>query len=343
MKKLFFLFLATTFISSLSFATILRVGYKGPIISGVDYANLQSAYDAATIGDTLMFYPGSYNMGQSDKRLVFLGYGYFLSGTGSNANLQNITGDLNISLQMNAPSSGSIFEGIQTLSVTTYFGESVNDVTIRRCGGSFGIFSSPGTTCNNWKIIQCTNAYISPSWSGGKATNFQVHNSIIKGYGLSGSEHIGIFNNCYFESIGVNISNSGIMFQNCIFQGNSVSAFSNAIFQNCLFDIANPGLTGTNNQFEIKFGGQFGNSNTVFVGHPIALAGETEDGKYKLKPGSPAIGAGIGGIDLGIFGGVNPYRLSGIPSIPTIYKLEASSLNATTNPYTITFSTRSNN
>ncbi len=95
MKKLFLLYLAATLISSLSFANMLRVGYKGPSISGVDYADLQSAHNAANIGDTLMFYPGSYNMqmGQTTKRLVYLGYGYFLSGEGSNPDLQTITGD----------------------------------------------------------------------------------------------------------------------------------------------------------------------------------------------------------------------------------------------------------
>jgi hypothetical protein len=108
-----------------------------------------------------------------------------------------------------------------------------------------------------------------------------------------------------------------------------------------MFSQANPGITGNNNLFNVDFSP--GNINAVFTGYPVDISGETNDGKYKLKPGSPAIGAGIGGVDLGIFGGPNPYRLSGIPSIPAFYKLEASSINATTNPFTVTFSTRSNN
>lgn len=344
MKKLFFLWVAATFINSLSFATIRRVGYKGPTISGVDYSDMQLAHDASSVGDTLMFYPGSYNMGLATKRLVYLGFGYFLSGAGSNPNLQSITGDLTLDLYLTADASGSVFEGIHSLSVRSYFGNNVNDVIIKRCNANLGVFNSEGTTCNNWKISQCSDISFSGAWEGGKATNFRVDNSVISSLNLGGNtEHTGLFNNCHFlGGLAVNLRNNGIMFQNCIFQNSSFSNFSNAIFQYSLFNIANPGLTGNNNQFGVAFVSP-SITNTIFVGHPLVVEGESADGKYKLKPGSPAIGAGMGGIDLGIFGGVNPYRLSGIPSIPTIYKLEASSLNATTNPFTVTFSTRSNN
>ena len=71
------------------------------------------------------------------------------------------------------------------------------------------------------------------------------------------------------------------------------------------------------------------------------------DGKYSLKSGSPAIGAGTlgaGTTDAGIFGGATPYRLSGIPPVPTIYAL--TSPQGTTpagNIVQINLSTRSNN
>ena len=40
------------------------------------------------------------------------------------------------------------------------------------------------------------------------------------------------------------------------------------------------------------------------------------DGRYKLKAGSPAIGYGVGGVDCGIYGGPEPYVLSGMPTVP---------------------------
>ena len=59
--------------------------------------------------------------------------------------------------------------------------------------------------------------------------------------------------------------------------------------------------------------------STVFVG-----AGEgSTDGQWQLAENSPAIGAGLGGVDLGAFGGPTPYVLSGLPSMPAIYFLNA--------------------
>ena len=49
----------------------------------------------------------------------------------------------------------------------------------------------------------------------------------------------------------------------------------------------------------------------------------TFDNRYELKAGSPAIGAGVGGIDCGAFGGETPYKLSGIPFVPLIYQVNA--------------------
>ncbi len=85
--------------------------------------------------------------------------------------------------------------------------------------------------------------------------------------------------------------------------------------------------------------------STVYVG------GTTGgwDSRMMLKAGSPAIGAGVtvGTIvspDCGAFGATDPYKLSGIPNIPTIYSLSApTSIPSGTNSMNVTFSTRNNN
>ena len=46
----------------------------------------------------------------------------------------------------------------------------------------------------------------------------------------------------------------------------------------------------------------------------------SDDAKWKLKTGSPAIGAGVSGVDCGAFGGPTPYVLSGVPNLPHIYE-----------------------
>jgi hypothetical protein len=64
---------------------------------------------------------------------------------------------------------------------------------------------------------------------------------------------------------------------------------------------------------------------------------------WQLLPASPASGAGFDGADCGIFGGTSfAYMLSGLPDIPSIYRLTvpASASGSTMN---ITFSTRINN
>jgi len=75
---------------------------------------------------------------------------------------------------------------------------------------------------------------------------------------------------------------------------------------------------------------------TVFVGS----TGQSTDGQWQLKEGSPAIGAGLSGEDCGMFGGNTPYHLSGLPNIPSIYKLSMpSTSNGNTLPVTISVKT----
>lgn len=59
--------------------------------------------------------------------------------------------------------------------------------------------------------------------------------------------------------------------------------------------------------------------NEVFADFGGTL-GYSTDGKWQLKEGSPAIGAGENGIDCGAFGGTSPYVLSGLPAVPHIYE-----------------------
>ena len=343
-NKIFTLFIAALLISNVSFAKIFRVGYTGPQITETDFTNAQEAHDAASAGDTLLFFPGSYNINTATKKLVYLGYGYYTSGTDGNANLQLLTGACGLVVYLNQGASGSTFEGIESLqAIANYQENGVNDITIRRCKGTAYVFSSAGNTSNNWQILQCTDMIIQPNWQGGNTTNLRVENSHITQISFAGSAlNTGQFINCFITNPST-LNDNAINFQNCIFQYSpSATGNSNSLFQYCLFPDAAPGLSGSNNKFNIPLSDNAG-VNNVFIGYPYAAVGESADSKYKLKAGSPAKGAGMGGIDMGIYGGTNPYKLSGIPSIPAFYKLTAPSNNATTNPYTITFSVRSNN
>jgi len=50
----------------------------------------------------------------------------------------------------------------------------------------------------------------------------------------------------------------------------------------------------------------------------IGSSNGTFDGRWRLAPESPARGAGIDGADAGIFAGMHPYVLSGLPAVPFI-------------------------
>ena len=73
----------------------------------------------------------------------------------------------------------------------------------------------------------------------------------------------------------------------------------------------------------MQVGGSFlpagnGNLNGPYLLSDVFVSAGSSDGKWRLKPGSPAIGAGIDGVDLGPFGGPAPYILSGLPSRPRL-------------------------
>ena len=90
----------------------------------------------------------------------------------------------------------------------------------------------------------------------------------------------------------------------------------------------NNGLANINNQNSVGYAAIF-----TYTG--------SDDGKFTLKASpSPARAAGTAGVDCGIFGGTQPYILSGIPNAPTIYNLNSTVSGTNLN---VTLGTKSNN
>ena len=123
MKKIFFLSVAVTLICSLANATIRRVGFFGPSVSGVDYSTLQAAHDAANAGDTIMMMPGAIMSASISKALIIIGPGYYLDPTNTsypgNAGLQatvNSTTPGNLSLNSGASNTQIIGCSINLIS-----------------------------------------------------------------------------------------------------------------------------------------------------------------------------------------------------------------------------------
>ena len=91
-----------------------------------------------------------------------------------------------------------------------------------------------------------------------------------------------------------------------------------------------------------QFGTADGNQENVTMTTVFDGTGST-DGQWQLAVSSPAIGAGIGGIDVGMYGGTDPYVLSGIPHIPNIYQFDGPTTGSTTAGLPITLKVKSNN
>ena len=86
-----------------------------------------------------------------------------------------------------------------------------------------------------------------------------------------------------------------------------------------------------------------GNAANIFTAFPV-IGTTSADARYQLKAGSPALTVGNGGTPIGMFTGSYPYKLSNIPTIPTIYALTSpQGNNPTGSTIQINVSTRGNN
>lgn len=346
MKTKFFtllVLLAFIFNTQHANAKIFRVGYWGKQIAGQDYPDMQSAHDAAGVGDTLLIFPGNYTANFSKRRLYVAGYGYYLAGSGADSGLQVITGRPSISVTLLNGCDSTMFQGLDSLTILTPYAYpgNINNIVINRCYVSIGSSVDANITLNNFTISQSyiKSISLSPTGQTFKFTSILLENNIINGLSFvpAGASSTGIINNNIFITA-PNFNSGNYSLYNNIFLSTTVP--SN--IANCTFDYNIASNNTIPNTAPYNHNNDSVTFSTVFVGYPTQGTW-SNDNRYMLAAGSPAIGAGENGIDCGIFGGTNPYRLGGIPSIPFFYKLTAPSNTATTNPYVITFSVRSNN
>lgn len=291
-----------------------------------DFSDLQPAINAASAGDTIMVeasaivYNNTYTV---NKRLILIGAGYYLGNpkTQANPNSSQLT-----SIFFNPGSEGSVLEGFY---VTTYIELNTGSITIQRNYSNWEVHIAnlKDAVCNNDTIRQNILGYLSVygniNLGNNSVGNLMVYNNIFThnqlGQNIFFLQRIndvsGFFINNIFEGIVFNCSN--FVFQNNIFIGGSFgngTQPTNTYFNNLSSGTLVP--TGNGNVQNLDM-------STVFVGYPDAT-GFTPDGRFKLKAGSPAIGSGVLGattVDCGVFGGVAPYVLSGMASLPSIYSL----------------------
>ncbi len=169
-----------------------------------------------------------------------------------------------------------------------------------------------------------------------------------------------ITNNIVFD---MGLSNSGATpILNSTISNNNIYGrlWANAsIITNNIFSSSTAGtnsfdpITGTTNSVTNNISTYYtlptsnGNLNStiaaIFAVNPHSATPVGLDKHYQLAVSSPAIGAGTGGTDCGIFGGSSPYVLSGQPSSPIITILNSATAGNTATPLNVSVTVRGNN
>lgn len=348
MKKLATLLIAFTTFS----ATAGVITCSNNPNSPGQYTDLQLAIDNANANDTILIQGSStaYNTDITIQiPLTLMGAG-FNNPNGGNTTLGRITlGRANPSVG----ASGTTITGIQfsclILQPSFTGGNATNqiisDITLDRCrlyGGALAGTTYQGIRFQNYTDCAYNNFNIKNCYIIGKVFTFDNYPFFT--FTLSNFT----FNNCYFtgasEFIIPAIADlSPLAFVNCFFhdnmafvyyQGSSGDVVFGHKYENCIFynaktegcvncvydnnltygctndaliDPVNPGSSG---------GGNVVGQDPLFVNYPIGGGAFSYAHDYNLQVGSPAIGTGTAGTDVGIHGGVSPMQIGLNPSIP---------------------------
>ena len=278
---------------STAFSAVLTVDNRPGSVAM--FSSIQSAYNAAQDGDTILVAGGGANYGNvvSYKRLNWISGPTSFAQLDLDLRVDTILGD----------SSGSLLQGLNCgLTVR----ENVTGVIVERC--------TDRTTWNFFSAVtmrECnlrTNAFfLSPGSSGTYITNSILHSVQV------GEENV-IFDHCYIDS--------------------NFNGFINSSVSNTVFSMNNNNFTlnGSTITNSIQLGFDelpTGGGNIITPG--LDVNDVFANSNLELAAGSPGIDAGTAGTDLdgsprdiGIYGGQNPYPVTGlITGIPRITRLVA--------------------
>jgi hypothetical protein len=294
------------------------------------FSNLQKAHNAASNGDTLVI-EGSYKFYDTlicTKKLFIMGPGYFLNENPGRS-INKLSAKV-LCIYFNSGSEGTMVTSLE-IPLGSYI--NTNNITIRRCrtyhteiadsiknATITGCYFNDNDEYNSYNFGFPVQRYNydgqNPSLRlGMHITNLLVNNCIILGTR---------YKEGYYGE-----NNPTIMFMNNIFKGGYALDISigwkNNIVENAPgFYVRYPwGPDVCCNSIGFRQ-----NDTSLFIDS------QSPDGKWQLREGSPAIGAGENGVDCGPFGGPHPYVLSGIEKdagLVAYYKLNGNCEDASGN------------
>lgn len=313
--------------------------------NSADFKTVQAAHDAATAGDTLYIMGSGVPYGNlvMTKRLNLFGPGYFLA---ENPETQANISEARIgTLDLNPGSEGTLITGLYFHSPTSITRSQIiinaSNIVFKR-NRVYGMTSNSAsiyitdTTGNvfilqNYIVNDQNASNVHAIWLQGQNTNVEIRNNfiLVLDNGTTGAI------NCPATS-SATVSNNlmrGFLYLNYCVVTNNILIAGNYTGANNL--ITNN--LGNYNQFPAG-----SNLQSVGMNSSLFVASGGSDAWYRIKDGSVGDSYGTDGTDVGPYGGWDPYVTSGIPSLPSIYYLEAPASGSATNGLPVRIKAKSN-
>ena len=303
-----------------------------------DFSDLATAIGKAASGDTLLLAGSatSYGTAKLDKELHLIGPGWNIKenhpdatpATGASIDLLTID---------NSNASGS---SLTSLRITSISLSNTADILVQRIR----------------PVSETQDATVSVSMlrvsSATLRQNFRL--AIAAKNGEANISKLKVLNNIVASQFRLNATDAQIE-HNLILDG-PVDISGASLRYNLLYPGSNTGVTLANSLAEFNVAAQSASKNADRKGFwpgnnnlndadadSLFVAAGSFDSQFQLGPKSPAANIANTGLDVGPFGGGRPYILSGMPSVPVIFQVNAPataergetiniSFNATTEP-----------
>ncbi len=285
--------------------------------ANAQYSDLQTAISAASSGDIIYVHTSEVSYGNIniDKPLTLIGFSH------SDTDKKTILGYVYL-LDNASNTTISGFYISNELSASNNSTE-LSNIIIENNYIVSGIYSADTRAGINQMIIR-GNVLYEVGDNVSVYSNFKnviISNNIIRYWAyIKYHESATIKNNVFlgrYHPVNHDETTGDLDVQNCIFYDDSVSTrdinSDGVVYENCLtYNIGSGSysvLNGTNN---------VNNQNPNFVSASDDIFNVTDD--YNLQAGSPAIGTGVGGIDMGIYDNSaftfnNVGHTNGIPTV----------------------------
>lgn len=279
---------------------------------------LKAAYEASTDGDTIYLPGGAFNMPDGfEKQLTIFGAGHYPDSTQATRKTT-----LNSTLYLNVNADNFYMEGVDINgNISFEYDKSINNVTIKRCKftnlqiDKNSDNTSDTTYCNNISVI---GNVINYNLSLRNARNVLVANNIIRA-AIKNSYTNQIVNNVFIESdhntsyTVISNSDNNYIANNIFLQDNysSLASGNGNAFRNNIFARSSP-YYGVAPELSGNYVGV--SRDTILVNQTGRFFDYSHD--YHLQ--SPDDYVGTDGTQVGIYGGMFPYKEGAVPSNPHI-------------------------